>query len=93
MKAKQIFVPYLDGGTVGHSLVRVDGLVKLLPVEEVLKQLLDLGNPEQRRETGIIQCKCSPRLFLMLVLLKRHLMFAVCHEKSSRKKKLTNLEK
>jgi hypothetical protein len=47
MKNKQIFEPYLDGGTVGHSLVRVDGLVELLSVEEVLQQLLDLGNPEQ----------------------------------------------
>ena len=35
----------LDSGTVGHSLVRVDGLVQLLAVEEVLQQLLDLGNP------------------------------------------------
>jgi hypothetical protein len=60
MKAKQIFVPYLDGGTVGHSLVRVDGLVELLSVEEVLQQLLDLGNPEQWRKTGIIQSKCYP---------------------------------
>jgi hypothetical protein len=67
---------YLDGGTVGHSLVRVDGLVELLSVEEVLQQLLDLGNPEQWRETGIIQCKCSPRLLLPLVLLKK--AFNVC---------------
>merc|ERR1712232_149959 len=35
----------LDSGTVGHGLVRVDGLVELLPVEEVLEQLLDLGDP------------------------------------------------
>merc|ERR1719452_327630 len=30
---------------VRHSLVRVDGLVQLLAVEEVLEQLLDLGDP------------------------------------------------
>merc|ERR1711963_429814 len=32
-------------GTIGNSLVRVDGLVELLAVEEVLKKLLDLGDP------------------------------------------------
>merc|ERR1712183_840913 len=35
----------LDSGSVGHSLVRVDGLVQLLTIEEVLQQLLDLGAP------------------------------------------------
>merc|ERR1712018_770608 len=35
----------LDSGSVGHGLVGVDGLVQLLPVEEVLEQLLDLGDP------------------------------------------------
>ena len=35
----------LDSGSVGHGLVRVDGLVQLLPVEEILEQLLDLGDP------------------------------------------------
>merc|ERR1719189_1968942 len=35
----------LDSGSVGHSLVRVDGLVELLTVEEVLEKLLDLGDP------------------------------------------------
>ena len=35
----------LDGGSVGHGLVGVDALVQLLPVEEVLQQLLDLGDP------------------------------------------------
>ena len=31
--------------TIGHSLIRVDGLVQLLPIEEVLKELLHLGDP------------------------------------------------
>merc|ERR1712232_1438152 len=35
----------LDSGSVGHGLVRVDGLVQLLPVEEILEELLDLGDP------------------------------------------------
>merc|ERR1719452_874 len=35
----------LHSGAIGHSLVRVDGLVQLLAVEEVLEQLLDLGDP------------------------------------------------
>merc|ERR1712203_565192 len=35
----------LDSGTVGHGLVGVDGLVELLSVEEVLEELLDLGDP------------------------------------------------
>merc|ERR1719357_300046 len=35
----------LDGGTVGHGLVRVDRLVQILAVEEVLQQLLHLGDP------------------------------------------------
>merc|ERR1719189_1584750 len=35
----------LDSGSVSHGLVGVDGLVQLLPVEEVLQQLLDLGDP------------------------------------------------
>merc|ERR1719474_1152841 len=35
----------LDGGTVGHGLVRVDRLVQVLAVEEVLQQLLHLGDP------------------------------------------------
>jgi NAD-specific glutamate dehydrogenase len=34
----------LDSGTVRNSLIRVDGLVELLAVEEVLQQLLDLGD-------------------------------------------------
>merc|ERR1719228_73044 len=35
----------LDSCSIGHSFIRVDGPVQLLPVEEVLEQLLDLGNP------------------------------------------------
>merc|ERR1719209_1308670 len=35
----------LDGSTIGHGLVGVDRLVQVLPVEEVLQQLLDLGDP------------------------------------------------
>ncbi|KAF3791347.1 NAD-specific glutamate dehydrogenase [Nymphaea thermarum] len=35
----------LDGGAVGDRLVRVDALAKLLPVEEILQQLLNLGYP------------------------------------------------
>lgn len=34
----------LDGGTVGNSLVGVDALLKLLAVEVVAKELLDLGD-------------------------------------------------
>ena len=34
----------LNGGTVGDSLIRVDTLVQLLSVKEVLEQLLDLGD-------------------------------------------------
>jgi len=34
----------LDGGTVGNSLIGVDGLVKFLAVEVVLEKLLDLGD-------------------------------------------------
>ena len=32
----------LHSGSIGHSLVRVDALVQLLAIEEVLQQLLDL---------------------------------------------------
>merc|ERR1719264_1188695 len=35
----------LDGSTIGHGLVGVDRLVQVLPVEEVLQKLLDLGDP------------------------------------------------
>ena len=35
----------LDCGAVSHSLVRVDGAVGLLAVEELLQQLADLGDP------------------------------------------------
>ena len=34
----------LHGGAVGHGLVGVDALVRLLAVEEVLDQLLHLGD-------------------------------------------------
>jgi hypothetical protein len=34
----------LDGSTIGNSLIRVDGLVQLLTVKEVLKERLNLGN-------------------------------------------------
>ena len=34
-----------DGGPVGNSLIRVDGPVQLLAVEEVLEWRLDLWNP------------------------------------------------
>ena len=34
----------LHGCTVSDSLVRVDGFAELLPVEEVLEELLDLGD-------------------------------------------------
>merc|ERR1719410_455778 len=34
----------LDSCSVGHSLIRVDRLVQFLSVEEVLEQLLDLGD-------------------------------------------------
>ncbi len=37
--------PYLYSGTVGDSLVGVDALVQLLAIEEILQQLLDLGDP------------------------------------------------
>merc|ERR1711936_249073 len=35
----------LDSSSVSHSLIGVDGLVELLSVEEVLEELLDLGDP------------------------------------------------
>merc|ERR1712121_208790 len=35
----------LDCSSVGHGLVGVDRLVQFLPVEEVLQQLLNFGNP------------------------------------------------
>merc|ERR1712165_518266 len=35
----------LDSGSISHGLIRVDRLVQLLPIEEVLEQLLNLGNP------------------------------------------------
>jgi hypothetical protein len=44
----------LDSGPVGHRLVRVDGLVQLLPVEEVLQQLLDLGNSGRPKNEKIL---------------------------------------
>ena len=34
----------LDGGTVGNSLIGVDGLLELLAVEELAEELLDLGD-------------------------------------------------
>mmetsp|Transcript_6983 Transcript_6983/g.13721 ORF Transcript_6983/g.13721 Transcript_6983/m.13721 type:complete len:466 (-) Transcript_6983:90-1487(-) len=34
----------LNGGTISNGLIRVDALVELLAVEEVLKERLDLGN-------------------------------------------------
>ena len=34
----------LDGGTVGDSLIGVDGLLELLAVEELAEELLDLGD-------------------------------------------------
>jgi len=34
----------LNGSTISDSLIRIDGLVELLSVEEVLQELLDLGN-------------------------------------------------
>ena len=44
----------LDSGTVGDSFVRVEGLVQLLAVEEVLGQLLELGNykPNDKGDVG-----------------------------------------
>ena len=39
-----------DGGLNSGSFVRVDGLVQLLVVGEVLEQLLDLGNPSGSTE-------------------------------------------
>merc|ERR1711976_366329 len=38
-------VDLLDGGAGSGSAARVDGLVELLAVEEVLQKLLDLGDP------------------------------------------------
>merc|ERR1719189_3158561 len=35
----------LHSSTIGHCLIRVDRLVQLLPVEEVLQKLLHLGDP------------------------------------------------
>merc|ERR1719184_468157 len=35
----------LNGSTVRNSFVRIDRLVQLFPVEEVLKKFLDFGNP------------------------------------------------
>merc|ERR1719322_1137141 len=35
----------LHCGSIGHGLVRVDGLVQLLPVEEILQQFLYLRDP------------------------------------------------
>jgi hypothetical protein len=34
----------LDSGTIGNSLIGVDGLVGLLAVEEVRRELYDTGN-------------------------------------------------
>jgi DNA primase large subunit len=34
----------LDGSTISNSLIRVDRLVELLTIEEVLEELLDLGD-------------------------------------------------
>lgn len=34
----------LDSCSIGHSLIRVDGLAQLLTVEKVLKHLLNLGD-------------------------------------------------
>ena len=48
----------LNSGAIGHSLVRVDGLVELLAVEEVLEKLLDLGDPSGPPSA----CRRTPRL-------------------------------
>jgi hypothetical protein len=34
----------LDGGAIGNGLIRVDGLARLLTVEELFNKLLDLGD-------------------------------------------------
>ena len=39
-----MWVAHLDSCSVGHSLIRVDGLAELLAVEEVLEHLLHLGD-------------------------------------------------
>jgi hypothetical protein len=41
---------YLYSSTIGHGLVGIDTLVQLLPIEEILQQLLDLGDSEIERK-------------------------------------------
>lgn len=59
----------LDGSTVGDSLIRVDGLVELLAVEEVLQQLLDLGDTSGASDKdnvvdlGLVHLGVAQRLF------------------------------
>eukprot|EP00037_Helgoeca_nana_P026083 m.292930 g.292930 ORF g.292930 m.292930 type:complete len:688 (+) comp27130_c3_seq9:38-2101(+) len=58
----------LHGGTVGHSLVRVDRLVELLAVEEVLEELLDLRDPggatdeDNLVDRGLVELGVTERL-------------------------------
>jgi hypothetical protein len=58
----------LNGGAVGHRLVRIDRLVQLFAVEEVLEQLLDLGNPSAAAhqhnlvDGGLVQLRVAQRL-------------------------------
>ena len=58
----------LNGSTIGDSLVRVDALVQLLAVEEVLKKLLDLGdtggstNKNKLMDLGFVHLGITERL-------------------------------
>merc|ERR1712107_159752 len=44
----------LDSGSISHGLIRVDRLVQLLSIGEVLEELLNLGNPGGAYEDDVV---------------------------------------
>jgi hypothetical protein len=87
-------IPYLNSCSIGDGLVRVDALVQLLPVEEVLQQLLDLWNPasmrngirkisafslkKKRTQLSIISVYVYVNLVLILTGLFRESLQSIC---------------